>query len=166
MGILHPPDEDRFWTLKELVQGKPLRHPSHTMFVHFPIAFFMAALFLDVASLFLDLPPAPLMATWLIIGGIAGAGLAATTGLVDWFDMVKGSSKRRWATVHMLLQLASVGLFVVNLFIRFADRGHPTAEVSWILLGALGVGIQLVGNWYGGVLVFEKGMRVTTGGER
>jgi uncharacterized membrane protein len=165
MGILHPTGEDRFWTLKEFVQGKPLKHPSHTMFVHFPIAFFMGALFLDVASLFLDIPPAPLMATWLIFGGLAGAALAVITGLVDWFDMVKGSSKRRWATVHMLLQLASIALFDANLFIRLGDRGQPAAEISWIVLGALGVGIQLVGNWYGGVLVFEKGMRVSTGGE-
>ncbi len=38
------------WSLKDIVQGKPIGHPSHPMFVHFPSALFPTALMLDVIS--------------------------------------------------------------------------------------------------------------------
>ncbi len=36
--------EERAWTLKKIVQGRPLDHPSHAMFVRFPVAFSVGAL--------------------------------------------------------------------------------------------------------------------------
>ena len=102
------------WTLKDVVQGKPLHHPSHPMFVHFPVAFYFGALGLDVLSRLGRFPAAPLAATWLLIGAFAGTVFAALTGLVDWWGMVPGSRKRRWATWHMLLQLTTLGIFLVD----------------------------------------------------
>ncbi|HSL67396.1 MAG TPA: DUF2231 domain-containing protein [Actinomycetota bacterium] len=70
------------WTLKDVVQGKPLHHPSHPMFVHFPVAFCFGALGLDVLSRLGRFPAAPLAATWLLIEAFAGTVFAALTGLV------------------------------------------------------------------------------------
>jgi uncharacterized membrane protein len=163
-GVKLRAPEGRRWRLKELIQGKPLGHPSHAMVVHFPVAFYIGALGFDVVSRIGSFPGAPLAATWLILAAFAGSALAVPTGLVDWWGMVRGSRKRRWATRHMLLQLGTAAIFVVNLVVRWPDRSQAEADVLWIVLGAIGVAVLTVGQWFGGVLVYEMGMRVSTGG--
>ena len=161
-----PGGETRPWTFKEIVQGKPLGHPSHPMFVHFPIAFYLAAIGLDVMSRIAPSPGFVLASTYLLIGGAVAAVILLITGLVDWFEMVRGSSKRRLATRHMLFQLASVAFFQASLFLRFPDRNQPEAETLWIVLEVIGYLIMIVGQYLGGVLVYEKAMRVSTGAGR
>lgn len=161
-----PSGEERFWTLKEVVQGKPLGHPSHAMFVHFPAAFYVGALALDVLSRLGTFPAAPLASTWLLIGAFVGSAFAVTTGLVDWWGMVPGSRKRRWATRHMLLQLATLAIFALNFAVRWSGRHRAEAEVLWVALDAIGVAVLIVGQWMGGVLVYQMGMRVSTATER
>lgn len=162
---LRGPDGRR-WTLKEIVQGKPLGHPSHAMFIHFPVAFYIGALAFDVLSRAGAFPQAPIAATWLIIAAFAGSLFAVVTGLVDWWGMVPGSRKRRWATRHMLLQLTTAAFFIANLWVRWPDRHQAESEVLWIVLGAAGVVVLTIGQWMGGVLVYEMGMRVSTGASR
>jgi uncharacterized membrane protein len=77
--------------------------------------------------------------------------------------MVKGSSKRRLATNHMLVQLTASAFFIVTFIIRWPDRAVPQADTLWIVLEAVGYGILVVGQYLGGVLVYEKAMRVSTG---
>lgn len=154
------------WTLKDVVQGKPLGHPSHPMFVHFPVAFYVGALGLDVLSRVGRFPAAPLAATWLLIGAFAGTVFAVTTGLVDWWGMVPGSKKRRWATSHMLLQLTTLAIFLVDFAVRWPDRHQPEADPLWITLEAVGVAVLVVAQWFGGVLVYGMGMRVSTAEHR
>jgi uncharacterized membrane protein len=152
--------QTRPWTLKEIVQGKPLGHPSHALFVHFPVAFYIMVLGLDVASRIGNLPEAPVVATWLIIGAFVGSAGAVTSGLVDWWGLRSGSKARKLATRHMLLQLTTFGLFLANLIIRWPDRSMAQADVLWIVLGAVGVALLLVGQYLGGVMVYELGLRV------
>lgn len=154
------------WTLKDVVQGKPLGHPSHPMFVHFPVAFYVGALGLDALSRVGRFPAAPLAATWLLIGAFAGTVFAVTTGLVDWWGMVPGSKKRRWATRHMLLQLTTLAIFLVDFAVRWPDRHQPEADPLWIALEAVGVAVLVVAQWFGGVLVYGMGMRVSTAEHR
>lgn len=156
--------QDRPWTLKEWVQGKPLGHPSHPLFVHFPIAFYTAALVFDVMSRIEPNPGLVLAATYLLLGAALATVLLVITGLVDWWGMVRGSSKRRVATQHLLVQFAAAIFFQVTLLLRFSDRAQPQAETLWITLEAIGYVILIVGQYLGGVLVYEKGMRVSTGG--
>ncbi len=155
--------ERRRWTLRDWLQGKPLGHPTHAMFIHFPVAFYVGALSLDVLSRLGRFPPAPLAATWLLLGAFAGTALAIPTGLLDWLAMVPGSRKRRWATRHMLVQVAALVVFVVDAVVRWSGRGRPRASLVWIGVELVGVLVLLVGQWLGGVLVYRLGMRVSTG---
>ena len=157
--------EERPWTLKEIVQGQPLGHPSHPMFVHFPVAYYVAVLAFDVMTRLH--PDAGLVfgATLLVVGAFAGSAFAVTTGLVDWWSMVPGSKKRRWATRHMLAQLTTFGFFLVALILRWPHRHDDRASVAWIAVEAVGVCVLLVGQWLGGRLVYEMAMRVRTGRE-
>ncbi len=157
-----PTGQERPWTLKEVVQGKPLGHPSHAMVVHFPVAFYVGALGLDVVSRVGTFSAAPLAATWLLIGAFAGSLLAIPTGLVDWWGMAPGSRKRRRATRHLWFQLATLALFVLDFAVRWTGRHRAEASGWWIAIEVAGVATLSVANWLGGSLVYEMGMRVST----
>ncbi|MGH2724504.1 MAG: DUF2231 domain-containing protein [Actinomycetota bacterium] len=164
-----PTGETRRWTLKEIVQGYPLGHPSHPLFVHFPIAFYSAILAFDIMSR-IGRPEGAnqglvLAGSYLYLGAFAGTLALVLTGLTDWTTMVRGSSKRRLATNHMLFQLTAAVFFVVTFFLRWPNRTQPQAEVLWIVLEAIGYAILMVGQYLGGMLVYEKAMRVSTGGK-
>jgi uncharacterized membrane protein len=156
--------EDRAWTLKEWIQGYPIGHPSHPMFVHFPIAFYLAVVVFDVMALIE--PNAGLMQAniYLLIMALIATVILALTGFIDWFGMVKGSSKRRLATQHLLVQITAALFFQSTLLLRLGDRGVAEPEPLWLILGAIGYAVIAVGQYLGGVLVYERGMRVSTGG--
>lgn len=157
--------QNRPWTLKEWVQGKPLGHPSHPLFVHYPIAFYTAVLVFDVMTRIEPNQALFLGATYLLIGAALATLLAVTTGLIDWWGMVRGSSKRRTATLHLLWQFAAAIFFQITLVLRFPDRHvADQASIGMIVLGAIGYLVLIVGQYLGGVLVYEKAMRVSTGG--
>jgi uncharacterized membrane protein len=155
-----PTGETRAWTLKEVVQGKPLGHPSHPMFVHFPVAFYVATLGLDILSKVGEFPSAPVATTWLLLGAFAASLAAVGTGLVDRSTTRPRSKVRTKVNQHMYLQLATAVLFVVNFAIRWPDRHLAEAEPLWIVLDVIGVATLLVGQYLGGLLVYSIGMRV------
>ena len=157
-----PSGEVRNWTLREIVEGQPIGHPSHALFVHFPVAFYIGVLAFDITTKVADFPHLVQAATFLIIGAFAGSLFAVTTGLVDWWQMAKGSEKRKKATQHMLLQLTTFVIFVIALALRWSDRNAAEAKVSWIVVEAIGVSTLMVGQYLGGVLVYQLAMRVRT----
>lgn len=159
-----PTGETRPWTLKEVVQGKPLGHPSHPMFVHFPVAFYVATLGLDILSKLGRFPAAPVAATWLLLGAFGATLFAVTTGLVDRSTTRSGSKVRSKINQHMTLQLIAAGLFVVNFAIRWSDRHQAEAEILWVVLDLVGVATLVVGQYLGGLLVYSIGMRVGESG--
>ena len=63
--------------IKDVVQGKPLGHPSHPMFVHFPTALFPTSLLFDALSWAIDQPELVTAAFYNIAVGLCcdGAGL-------------------------------------------------------------------------------------------
>lgn len=150
------------WSIKEIVQGKPFGHPSHAMFVHFPVAFYFGALAFDVLSRLGRFPEAPVAATWLLVGAAATTLPTVITGLVDWWGMVPGSSKWTTATRHMLFQFAAASFFVTTLALRWTHRHDTRAATLWLVLEAVGVVLLTAGQWLGGVLVYRMGMRVST----
>jgi len=161
-GIQLRAPDGRRWTLKETIQGKPLGAPSHAMLIHFPVAFYIGAFAFDIMSKIGHFESAPLMATWLILGAFVVTVAAVTTGLIDYFGMVPGSTKKKWATRHLIFQLIAFAFFAVNFAVRWSDRYLNEAKPLWIVLGAVGVVFLSIGQWLGGVLVYELGMRVST----
>jgi uncharacterized membrane protein len=159
-----PTGETRPWTLKEIVQGKPLEHPSHPMFVHFPVAFYVATLALDILSKVGRFPAAPLATTWLLLGAFGASLLAVVTGLVDRSTTRPGSAVRKRINQHMYLQLVTAVVFVVNFAVRWSDRHIAEAKPLWIVLDVIGVAILLLGQYLGGILVYTIGFRVGESG--
>lgn len=158
-----PTGETRHWTLREIVQGRPIDRPTHPMLIHFPIALYVATLALDLLSRAGRFPAAPLAATWLVIGALAGFAAAATAGLADRSTMVAGSKIKTLATRHMLVQFAAAAVFAVNLALRWTDRHDPVSGLGWIALDVVGVLTMMVGADIGGTMVFKIGYRPGSG---
>jgi uncharacterized membrane protein len=104
--------------IKDVLQGKPLGHPSHPMFVHFPTALFPTSLLFDLLSWGFTEPTLVKAAFYNIALGLFGALLAMVTGFVDYRGMIPGSRKYRVTTWHMLANLSLVFIFAISLGLR------------------------------------------------
>jgi uncharacterized membrane protein len=150
------------WTLKDVVQGKPLGHPSHPMFVHFPSALLPSALIFDVLSR-LDADLTFTRAAFYNIAlGLSVAVGAAITGLVDYLPMVGGSRKKVLGTRHLIAQVSAVSLFSLSLLLRALDFDATQTPILPLALAAAGTLAIVIGNYFGGTLVYRQGMRVST----
>jgi uncharacterized membrane protein len=161
----NPSDTGKGWSVREVIQGKPMKRPTHPFFVVFPIALWSGTLVLDVLS-FAGLDGAALAATYAAIGGLIGAAFAIVTGLADRSSMRPGSRIRGAATQHMAIQLTATAIFLVNVLVRWGDRTTDKAKALWLILDVLGVGIVILGGDAGAKMVFRMGYRVAGAEEK
>jgi len=130
------------------------RHPLHPAVVHFPVACWSLATFADVASLWLGRPAWRLAGVLLAIGTLAALA-AMATGLVEFARIEAGSPALRDANRHMLLVMATWGLYAASLFLRVQDM--TLAAPGWPALAASVAGFVCLGaaGWMGGKLVYQ-----------
>jgi uncharacterized membrane protein len=167
MGVLRyrtRSGELKFYSLKEILQGKSIRRVTHPFFVVFPIAFFAGALGLDVLSR-LGLSGAALAGTYAVAAGLIGALFSILTGLVDRSMMRPGTRIRSVATRHMFIQLTATAVFIANLAVRWPDRHIQHGKILWIVLDVVGLATVIVGGDVGASMVFKMGYRVGPGEE-
>src|SRR5438874_13703210 len=89
--------------LKDILEGKPLRHPIHPMLVHFPIGFFILSLLLDLATFLFPATPLLLRTSfYAILFGVITALVAAVPGFIDYSDIRNDHPAKRIATAHMI----------------------------------------------------------------
>lgn len=150
------------WTLREMAQGKPINRPIHPMLIHFPIAFYIGALGLDVLSRLGEFPAAPLAATWLVMAGLVGFVAAAIAGFADRSGMPAGGKLSKAALRHSLVQELAALIFTIQLVIRWDDRSAAESDVLWIVLGLVGALVMMVGADMGGAMVYRTGWRPST----
>ena len=150
-------------SVKDVLQGKPLGHPSHPMFVHFPTALFPTSLLFDLISWGITEPELVKAAFYNISVGLAGALLAMLTGFVDYFGMSRRSKKYQVTTWHMLANLPLVLIFAISLGLRSLELDVTRTPLYLLVLSLIGLPLLMVGNYFGGELVYRMGMRVNTG---
>jgi nitrite reductase/ring-hydroxylating ferredoxin subunit/uncharacterized membrane protein len=147
--------------VKAFLQGKFFGHPLHPALVHFPIGLFVLSLILDIASyLWATSIDLFLAAYYAMLFGIIGAALAAFAGLADWADIRLDHPAKKTATIHMVLNLTAVGLFVINLFLRAGQLDLAVTPLLNLLLSLVGVGIILVSGYLGGTMIYDNGIGV------
>lgn len=137
-------------------------HPIHPMLVPIAIGGFLLSFAFDVVCWVTGATPPNVynqVAYYTMLGGIAGALVAAVFGFVDLLSLPAGPVKGT-AVKHMKINLTVVVLYIVNAWMRYAnpaELGVPMvlSVVSVLLLG--------VSGWLGGKLVFEAGVGVNTG---
>ncbi|MGH7572444.1 MAG: DUF2231 domain-containing protein [Gemmatimonadota bacterium] len=133
------------------------KHPIHPMLVPVPIGLWIFSFVCDLVYRFLsDNVIWDEVAFYTMAGGIVGALLAALPGFVDLLSL-NDPATRRIALAHMLVNLTTVVLFAINLWLR--TNSPPGAGVP-VVLSLVGVLLLGVAGWLGGELVFRHGVGV------
>ena len=147
---------------KHLMEGRPVKAPLHAAIVHFPLAFFLIGTVLDVASWLA--PRSGLLfvpaAFWALAAGVALALVAALFGFVDYTSIREDHPGKRYATLHMVLNLAAVALYTLALGLRYPDLGLERTPVLPLALSVGGLLLLAVSGYVGGHLVYNDGIGV------
>ncbi len=147
--------------LKDLLEGKPLRHPIHPMLVHFPIGFLVLSFLLDLVSLaFPEVPNLVRGSFYTMLFGVIAALLAAVPGFVDYSDIRRDHPGKVTATRHMTLNLMVVAIYGINLWIRSAALNDPKIGLLPLLLSIIGISLLSASGYLGGRLVYDEGIAV------
>lgn len=143
-------------------------HPIHPMLVTFPIALFITSLVADGAYLYSGEVFWYDFAWWTMAFGILGALLAAVPGLVDYRTAAsRRAETRRIGLAHMIINLSVVGLYVINLALRWNYNAAVGVSLGMVMtLSGLAVLALGVSGWLGGSMVYKHRVGVTEDGVR
>lgn len=125
-------------------------HPIHPMLVPLAIGLWIFSFVCDLtfvlgsgASLWYTL------SFWTMIGGIAGAVIAAIPGTIDMLSLT--GRPKKLALTHMAINLTVVLLYAVNLGMRI--EGNPVSGIP-LALTLVSVSLLAVSGWIGGQMVY------------
>jgi nitrite reductase/ring-hydroxylating ferredoxin subunit/uncharacterized membrane protein len=139
--------------LKNLLSGGWLGHALHPLLTDLPIGFWTSAVSLDLLGGEDAEGGADLL---LALGNISALGTAAT-GLADWSDSF--GPEKRLGIFHGLANVAGLSLMTgSSLARRSGARGLGR------VLGFAGIGVASVSAYFGGHLVYARGMGVQHAG--
>lgn len=88
-----------------------------------------------------------------MVGGIAGALLAAIPGVIDLLSLPR--TIKRTGLMHMGINLTVVALYILNAWMR---SNKPGEGLVW--LSAISVGLLAISGWLGGKMVYVHGVAV------
>ena len=132
----------------------------HPALVHFPIAFLLAAVALDLYGLARPKGILDRMAAGLYVAGVAGGILAAAAGVAAWFTVPHPGEAHALMLWHPGLALASMAVFAVVAVRRWKGRAQPEGP-RLRALGVLGAILLLAAGALGGHLVYRDAVGVS-----
>jgi uncharacterized membrane protein len=144
------------------VVAGPYGHPFHPILVTVPIGAWVSSLVFDIASHTAGEEEVFVKgAFWLIAIGVLGAAAAAVFGLLDLLSIPRSTAAFRTGLLHLGLNVAVLGLYVVNFFLRQDGLDEPGGvDTGLIILSAVALALLGVSGWLGGKLAYRYGVRV------
>jgi len=131
------------------------KHPIHPMLVTVPIGLWVMSLVCDLVRVTGSQNDNwSIVALYTMLGGIAGALVAAIPGFIDMLSLKGGL--QRVALWHMSINLTVVVLYCVNVYLR--TQGGPSGPPLWLSIVA--IAMLLVSGWLGGKMVYVHGVAV------
>ncbi|PYQ16877.1 MAG: hypothetical protein DMF80_03220 [Acidobacteria bacterium] len=131
-------------------------HPIHAMLVGLPVGLLIFSFVSDLLLVGgLGGADWAVVARCNLAAGIVTALLAAVPGLLDYLSLA--GRARRVATWHLLLNLAVIGVFVMDFLLRL--RTDPYDKVP-VFFSAVGIALLAVSGWLGGEMVYRLGVGV------
>lgn len=147
---------------RRILQGRIINLPLHPILVRFPVALFTTALVFDLLSFMAGGRPFAIASYYAIWAGVIGGLIAIFFGFVEYIYEIPAGSDVYWtATVHAVLNVVLVALFMVNLAVRFGKVITPVPALP-LTLSIIGVGLVLISSTLGMFMVFRHGVRVMT----
>lgn len=140
---------DRIGPLKDLLHGRWLGHPLHAATTDIPIGALTVTIVLDLLG-------QRSAADAALVVGIVFMVLSAISGAADYTD-TDGNALTR-ATVHSVLMVVALVVYVVSLILRAGDPADRTVPV---VLSIVGYVVLTAGAYVGGDLVFQLGNMVS-----
>ena len=138
----------------------PYGHPFHPILVTEPIGAWIASIIFDVASRTVEDGAALGRAAWWLIGiGVLGAVAAALFGFMDYLTIPGDTPAKRTATLHLVLNVATLALFASSFAIRIDDAATETSA-GLIVVSVVALGLLSASGWLGGKLTYRYGVRV------
>jgi uncharacterized membrane protein len=134
-------------------------HSLHPMLIVFPLGLLVTSLVWDIVFLTSGDGQWGAFAFWSIVAGLVGGLLAAIPGFIDWLAIPAGTRARRIGTLHLVLNLSLVVLFVISLVLRAGD-GTAAPRVISMMPGWAGIVLGAISGWLGGELVERLGIGV------
>jgi uncharacterized membrane protein len=133
----------------------------HPALVHFPIAFLMGGVALDLYAAWRGRPALALAASQLIVAGVLTGIIAAVAGVLAFFTVP--GMHAEWAHQAVLWHLGLAGTSLVLLIgVALGRRGEaaslPSLEIR--LLGILAVALLAFAAAIGGQVVYRAGMGI------
>jgi uncharacterized membrane protein len=145
--------------LVEILQGKWLGHPLHAAVVHVPVGGWLVACVLDFAAAVGWGGVVTAQVAWWSVGvGLAGAGVAAPTGVADWSAIKKEKPAWRLGLYHLVLNVGATLVWAVNFGLRFNRDGNVSGAV--LVTSAVGALLVIVSAYLGMRMVFDHGIGV------
>lgn len=92
--------------------------------------------------------------------GLLLAAPTAITGLLDWFDIPKGTPARTTATIHLIVMVTATVLFALTWLAQRPGYDENEIRTLGLVLGIVAEAFLAVGGNIGGANVFVYGIRV------
>jgi nitrite reductase/ring-hydroxylating ferredoxin subunit/uncharacterized membrane protein len=124
--------------LRDVLHGVPTGKPLHPPLAGVTLGCWMSAALLDLAK------ADPRAVRVLVATGILTSLPTAAAGLTDWSSLHR--EQQRVGFVHMLSNVAALGLFSGSLLARARGRQHAGRMLSYAGLAAVGLGGYLGGH--------------------
>lgn len=134
-------------------------HPIHPMLVHFPIAFWAFATFLDVVNLVYPLP-VEWLAGSLIVAGLIFAIPAMVAGMVDMIKVNEKSPAFKIVNQHMTFIMITWLVYGLSIYLRMEGRSILSPDFWGVFTSIVGFFCLGVAGWLGGRLVYEYGVGI------
>jgi uncharacterized membrane protein len=138
-------------------------HPLHPMLVSLPVACALIALVSDIVAASSQNPFWYFMGYVLAIGAWATGLVAAVPGLADYFFVIPSRSlAKRHATIHLILNLSVIALFVASWLAKNSAGGSriPSDSIASsltvpLILEIIAALALVTSGWYGWTLVYK-----------
>lgn len=156
-GTLAPTSELEPVPSKASIAG----HPIHPMLIPFPLALLSLVPVTDIVYATTELAFWASASYYLLWAGLVSGAVAGAVGLVDFFGVPRVRSVRAgWA--HMLLNVAILGLTIVNLLMRTGGNVYDIVP-SGIILSIVATGLLLASGWFGAELIYRHKVGLSDG---
>jgi uncharacterized membrane protein len=130
----------------------------HPAVVHFPIAFLLGGVVLDLFGRHSE--SAVATATYLLLAGLATGAVAAASGVVSYYTVPGNHTEQAHQRIfwHIGSMVTAVVLFTVVCFVRWQ---HPSVVSLAIRgLGLAAAAVLIFGGYVGGKLVYQGGLGI------
>jgi uncharacterized membrane protein len=142
--------------------GIALMENIHPLFVHFPIAFFIAFFLVDSAGSLAKKPKWRYVASWLLYLGTVAAAFAVTAGLFAADTVAHGEDVHEIMEQHEHFGIAVLSLALLLSAWRMKQWGLNNLSANSIFLGLSALLCLLIslGADLGGLMVYQYGVSV------